>query len=90
MSSQSVAGPSRIRKRDKVANLTKKMFKKLPKVSLDISLIFPITNAGFFVYIPLQPYWTFYKIDIVVPLIFVSLNKFDCMIYIESFAIESL
>ncbi|KAL5249255.1 hypothetical protein ACHWQZ_G018196 [Mnemiopsis leidyi] len=31
VSSQSVAGPSRVRKRDKVANLTKKMFKKLPK-----------------------------------------------------------
>ncbi|XP_063690597.1 patatin-like phospholipase domain-containing protein 7 isoform X4 [Bolinopsis microptera] len=34
VASQQMPGPSRIRKRDKVANLTKKMFKKLPKLSI--------------------------------------------------------
>lgn len=88
VSSQSVAGPSRIRKRDKVANLTKKMFKKLPKVSLrpiDIFLIFPIANAGLFVW---KCYWTFYEIDDFISFID-SMKKFDLMCK-ELLAVKSL
>ena len=72
-----------------MANLTKKMFKKLPKVSLrpiDIFLIFPIANAGFFV---LKCYWTFYEIDDFISFIDL-LKKFDCMICKELLVVKSL